>query len=113
LQNARYESAVAVSITVVISDRFKTNGSGDGLLHDHLWDLDDDPNAKVVHIAEHDLTKEDVEEVLVDPEGRPTSRSSGLPIVFGMTSTGRLIAVVFQEIDSDTAKPVTAYDVEE
>jgi hypothetical protein len=78
-----------------------------------IWDLDDDPDGNVSHIAEHDLTKEEVEDVLADPEGRSTSRSSGLPIVFGMTSTGRYIAVVFQEIDTDTAKPVTAYDVEE
>jgi hypothetical protein len=78
-----------------------------------IWDLDDDPAGNVQHIAEHDLTKEEVEEVLVDPERRGKSRSSGLPIVFGTTSTGRFIAVIFQEIDTDTAKPVTAYDIEE
>ncbi len=78
-----------------------------------IWDLDDDPEGNVQHIAEHDLTKEEVEEVLADPEGRSTSRSSGLPIVFGTTFTGRFIAVVFDEIDADTAKPVTAYDIEE
>ena len=77
------------------------------------WDLDDDPAGNVQNIAEHDLTKEEVEEVLVDPERRGKSRSSGLPIVFGTTSTGRFIAVIFQEIDADTAKPVTAYDFEE
>jgi hypothetical protein len=78
-----------------------------------IWDLDDDSEGNVQHIAEHDLTKEEVEEVLADPEGRSTSRSSGLPIVFGTTFTGRFIAVVFEEIDADTAKPVTAYDIEE
>jgi len=36
-----------------------------------------------------------------------------LPLVFGTTSTGRFIVVIFQEIDTDTAKPVTAYDIEE
>ena len=78
-----------------------------------IWDLDEDPEGNVQHIAEHDLTKEEVEEVLVDPERRGKSRSSGLPIVFGTTSTGRFIAVIFLEIDADTAKPVTAYDIEE
>ena len=78
-----------------------------------IWDLDDDTNGNVQHIAEHDLTKEEVEEVLANPEGHATSRSSGLPIVFGTTFTGRFIAVVFEEIDADTAKPVTAYDIEE
>jgi hypothetical protein len=78
-----------------------------------IWDLDEDPEGNVQHIAEHDLTKEEVEDVLADPEGRSTSRSSGLPIAFGTTSTGRYIAVIFQEIDADTAKPVTAYDIDE
>lgn len=77
-----------------------------------IWDLDDDLEGNVQHIAEHDLTKEEVEDVLVDPEHRAFSRSSGLPIVLGTTSTGRFIAVVFQEIDPDTARPVTAYDIE-
>lgn len=78
-----------------------------------IWDLDDDPAGNVQHIAEHDLTKEEVEEVLAYPEHRAKSRSSGLPVVLGGTSTGRFIAVVFQEIDEDTARPVTAYDIEE
>jgi hypothetical protein len=78
-----------------------------------IWDLDDDPDGNVQHIAQHDLTKEEVEDVLADPESRSTSRSSGFPVVFGSTSTGRYIAVVFEEIDADTAKPLTAYDVEE
>ena len=77
-----------------------------------IWDLDDDPEGNVQHIVEHDLTKEEVEEVLANPERRSTSRSSGLPIVFGETSTGRYIAVVFREIDSDTVKPVTAYEID-
>ena len=78
-----------------------------------LWDLDDDPFGNVQHIAEPDLSKDEVEDVLADPEGRGTSRSTGLPIVFGTTFTGRFIAVVFAEIDDETARPVTAYDIEE
>ena len=77
-----------------------------------IWDLDDDPDGNVQHIAEHDLTKEEVEDALAEPEGRGASRSSGLPIIFGTTSTGRFIAVVFEEIDGETVKPVTAFDVD-
>jgi hypothetical protein len=73
-----------------------------------IWDLDDDPEGNVQHMAEHDLTKDEVEEALANPEKRSTSRSSGFPVIFGETSTGRCIAVVFQEIDPDTAKPITA-----
>jgi hypothetical protein len=78
-----------------------------------IWDLDDDTEGNVLHIAEHDLTKEEVEEVLENPERHSTSRSSGLPLAFGTTSTGRTIAVIFEQIDADTVKPVTAFDVEE
>ncbi len=78
-----------------------------------IWDMDDDPVGNVQHIAQHDLTKEEVEDALAEPEGRSTSRSSGLPIIFGTTSTGRFIAVVFQEIDNETIKPVTAFDIDE
>ena len=77
-----------------------------------IWDLDDDPEGNVQHIAEHDIVKEEVEEVLDNPAGIETSRSSGRPIAFGETSTGRLIAVVYEEIDEDTVYPVTAYEVE-
>ena len=77
-----------------------------------IWDLDDDPDGNVQHIAEHDVTKAEVEEVLQRPEGIETSRSSGRPIAFGETSTGRLIAVVYDEIDENTVYPVTAYEVE-
>ena len=77
-----------------------------------IWDLDDDPKGNVQHIAEHDVAKAEVEEVLKNPSGIESSRSSGFPIAFGETSTGRLIAVVFEEIDEDTVYPVTAYEVE-
>jgi uncharacterized DUF497 family protein len=77
-----------------------------------LWDLDDDPHGNVQHIAQHGVTKEEVEEVLDQPTGREVSRSSGWPVLFGETSGGRLIAVVYDEIDPDTIRPVTADEVE-
>jgi hypothetical protein len=76
------------------------------------WDLDDDPRGNVQHIAEHDISKEEVEEVLDHPEGIEQSRSSGLFIAFGETSIGRLIAVIYEEIDDESAYPVTAYEVD-
>ena len=77
-----------------------------------IWDLDDDPEGNVQHIAEHGITKEEVEEVLEQPDDVVTSRSSGQPIAFGETSTGRIIAVVYEEIDLETVYPITAYEVE-
>lgn len=78
-----------------------------------LWDLDDDPDGNVVHCGEHGVTKEEVEEVLAMAEDADVSRSSGRPVVFGTTSTGRHLIVVYEEVDSDTVYPITAYDVSE
>jgi uncharacterized DUF497 family protein len=77
-----------------------------------LWDLDDDPEGNVQHILLHGITKEEVEEVLERSEATEISRSSGRPIAFGETRTGRLIVVVYEQIDDDTVYPVTAYEVE-
>jgi len=77
-----------------------------------IWDLEDDPSGNAQHIAEHGITKAEVEEVLDNPAGIETSRSSGRPIAFGETSTGRVIAVVFEKIDEDVIYPITAYEFE-
>src|SRR5687768_10214380 len=52
------------------------------------------------------LSPEEQEESLLM---RP--RDSGRPCKFGWTSTGRHIIVIWQEVDSDTVYPVTAYEV--
>ena len=78
-----------------------------------FWDEDDDPQGNVQHIAEHDLTIEDVEEVLADPTSEGNSNSSGFPAVWGHVPDGRFIIVVFEEIDEDTVRVVTAYEVPE
>jgi uncharacterized DUF497 family protein len=76
-----------------------------------IWDLDDDPDGNVEHVLMHGVSQDEVEEIL-ESENVDVSRSSGSPIAFGWTSTGRYLAVVFEEIDEDTARPVTAYDVD-
>jgi hypothetical protein len=80
---------------------------------DTIWDLPDDPQGNVQHIAEHGLTPIDVEYVLNHPKRRQKSRSSELPMVFGHTPSGEYIAVVYEQIDESTIYPVTAYAVEE
>ena len=75
-----------------------------------LWDLDDDPEGNVQHCAEHGVTKEEVEEVFQNATDADISRSSGRPVVFGDTSTGRHLLVAYEEI-ADTVYPVTAYEV--
>jgi len=48
---------------------------------------------------------------LPEREGRRHQPILGRPVVFGDTSTGRHLMVVYEEIDADTVYPVTAYDV--
>jgi len=76
-----------------------------------IWDLDDDSEGNVVHCAEHDVSVDEVEEVFQNADDADVSRSSGRPVIFGDTSTGRHLMVVFEIIDADTVYPITAYDV--
>ena len=48
-----------------------------------LWDLDDDPDGNVQHRADHGVTKEEVEEVLLNATDADISRSSGRPWSLG------------------------------
>ncbi|MGA2062660.1 MAG: hypothetical protein ABSG67_19485 [Thermoguttaceae bacterium] len=79
--------------------------------HTIIWDLDDDPNGNVCHCAEHGVTKDEVEEVLENPEDLDLSRTSGCPVVFGTTREGRHLMIVYEVIEKDTVYPITAYEV--
>lgn len=76
-----------------------------------IWDLDDDPEGNVQHCAEHGVSKEEVEEVLQNATDEDVSDSSGRPVAFGDTSTGRHLMVGYDEIGEDSVYPVTAFDV--
>jgi len=79
-----------------------------------VWDLPDDPDGNVAHIAEHGFTREDVEYVLFDRGNETTtSRSSGEQLTFGYTPDEEFIAVVWQHVDDDplTMRPITAFRV--
>jgi len=81
-----------------------------------IWDLPEGPDGNVQHIAAHNITVDEVEEVLLDRDSEDTtSRSSGRPITFGYTSSGRYLAVVWEHVDDNplTIYPVTAYDAPE
>jgi hypothetical protein len=78
-----------------------------------IWDLEDDPDGNVAHIAGHGITQDEVEEVVGNP-ANPTvpSDSSGRPITFGWTEGGRYLGVVWEHVSDDprTIKPVTAFE---
>jgi hypothetical protein len=65
----------------------------------------------VDHLAEHDVSPDEFEEVVSGPEYEDVSRSSGNPIAVGTTSEGRQLCCVFKRIDGDTIIPATAYDI--
>jgi hypothetical protein len=64
------------------------------------------------HLAEHDVTPEEFEQVVSHPDQEDVSRSTGNPLAFGFTSDGRYLCCVFKLLDEDTIEPVTAYEVE-
>jgi hypothetical protein len=78
------------------------------------WDADDDPDGNVQHIAENDLTTDEVEDVLFNPDSETEiSRTSGRPITFGWTLSDRHIAVIWETVCDDPRmiKVRTAYEV--
>jgi hypothetical protein len=80
--------------------------------YDIFWNYEDE-DGNVAHIAENDLTPEDVNAMLMEPVETGTSRSSNRPIAFGYALDGRYICVVYEEIDEYTLYPVTAFEVED
>lgn len=81
-----------------------------------IWDDEEDPEGNYWHICVegHGLTREEVEDVLLDEDGAiEVSRSSGHPIAFGWTASGVRIAVVFEEMSEDPrlVYPLSAYPV--
>ena len=81
------------------------------------WDELDDEGSNIAHILEHGLTPEEVEYALFDENTSfDVSDSSGRPIAFGSTGTGRFIAIVFEVLnlaDPLILRPITSYDVPE
>lgn len=62
----------------------------------------------------HDVSIDDFEAVVSDPDETGVSRSSGRPISFGYTADGRYIACVYElEEDGVSITPITAYPVPE
>jgi len=78
-----------------------------------VWDLDDDRNGNVQHIAEHGLSKEDIEHVMCNPTKTGISRASGRPMMFGYTEWGAYVGVVYEEAAANSVYPVTAFELQE
>ncbi len=78
-----------------------------------IWDEDDDPVGNVAHIAEHDISIDEVEDVLYNPRNRTgPSNHPGRMRTCGATVRGRFICVAWERAEDDPliVKPVTAFD---
>lgn len=75
---------------------------------DFIWD--DSEHGNVKHIAQHDLTRDDVAYVVMNPVEELRSRSSGRLAVRGFTPDGRYIFVAYEMLDDITVEVVTAYE---
>ena len=69
----------------------------------------------VEYLAQHGVTQDEFEEVVLNATRIQRSRASNHPIVFGPTSTGKFLACVFEYTGphKDEVLPVTAYEVDE
>jgi len=78
-----------------------------------IWDDESDPRGNVQHVSEHNLKVEEVESVLAAPASEGPGNSSAFPAVWGLVPDGRYIIVIYEEIDEDTVRVITAYEVPE
>ena len=81
-----------------------------------IWDLEDDLEGNYWHICVegHGVTRDEVEEVVeASYDAATRSRSSGQPLTFGWTTSGKYLTVVFERVSDDplTVYPITAYEV--
>lgn len=75
---------------------------------DFIW-LD----AVIEKLSERDISTDEVEAIISNPEAQDLSRSTGLPVAFGHLWDGRFVIVVYRWVDQATVQPITAYEVQE
>lgn len=82
-----------------------------------IWDAEDDPDGNYQHIVgPGEVTAEEVDEVLINHEGGPDgfSDTTGNPMVYGWTSSGKHVVVIYRDESDDELvilRPITAYPV--
>ena len=67
---------------------------------------------RVDHIAQHDITPEEVEEVLSSPPVFKRGRG-GVYEAWGQTESERYLLVIFRYLGHNRAWPITARDMDE
>jgi hypothetical protein len=64
----------------------------------------------IEHLAEHDISPEDFEFVVMNPVTQLKSRSSGRHAVYGYTPDGRWVFASYDMIDDATVIPATCFE---
>lgn len=65
----------------------------------------------IEHLDEHDVSPDEFEAIVQNPEWTGSSRRTGKPLAAGQTEDGRMILCVYQFIDNITIEPITAYEI--
>ena len=82
-----------------------------------IWDDENEPHV----VGPGEVTIEEIEQVIRDHAGDHLSPdeysdSSGLPLIYGDTSTGKHIVLIYEDLSEDDLiiiRPITAYPVKE
>ena len=76
-----------------------------------IWD-DDPIDGNVAHLAEHGVTPSEFEDVLQNSPQKPEmSRFNPRHLILnGRTRAGRELKIVYEQVDTITVYPITAYD---
>lgn len=78
-----------------------------------IWDLDDDPNGNVRHLADHGLSVDDVIHAFETAFDFDISRSSGRPLLHGLAMDDFTeITVIYEEVNDGLVYVVTAFERE-
>ncbi|MBX3440367.1 MAG: hypothetical protein KF861_22950 [Planctomycetaceae bacterium] len=63
------------------------------------------------HIAQHDVTREEFEDVVSKSKNVRPSHVEGRLESRGWSSTGRFLCCIYEDVDGFTIIPVTAYEL--
>ena len=70
-----------------------------------------DPETSLPHIYEHDIYKDEVEDVLIHP-GEDRSGKDGSRVAIGQTEAGRYVRVIYvPDPEPDSVFVITAYEL--
>ena len=74
------------------------------------WFVRDEANEE--HVAQHGVSRDEFEEVVLNPEWTGKSRRTGDPVARGWTSTGKYLLCVYEMLNDVQVYPITAFEID-